>query len=128
MDKTSIVSKTKQVKGDNFLECEVYYEKGGFNHFSGKEEKRGIRISVVPYVQQEGRWRKYSPQAGNSFKILLKETKRKSAKENSYAGEWFDAVADDILDAVIKGNMDEVFAITKTYGNAIEEISKKEVA
>lgn len=67
----------------NTLEISIYYSKGGMNYFTGKDESRGIYISVSPYniESYNNNLITKSFTAFSGVKKLLKEIKRFNQKE-----------------------------------------------
>jgi hypothetical protein len=63
----------KDYKGEavkcTHLRCEVYYSKGGYNGFTGKQEQRGYYASVSP-VKCEGMFESYTAFTGCKSCIL----------------------------------------------------------
>lgn len=72
---------TNQVPDSTHIKVELFYSKGGYNYFTGKEEKRGMYISFTPVSREERDG--YSMESFVAFsgvKFLVKEMKRKSQK------------------------------------------------
>lgn len=67
----------------NTLLTELYYEKGGWNLFTGVNEVRGLYLSVTPVeiVEYEGGGRSVGFTAFSGTKKLVKELKRFSQKQ-----------------------------------------------
>lgn len=67
----------------NTLEVKLYYSKGGINYFTGRDERRGLYLSVCPYfIKNFGDGmgsRSYTAFTG--VKDCVKETKRFNQKE-----------------------------------------------
>jgi len=67
----------------NNLKIEVYYNKGGMNYFSYKNEARGYYLSVSPVNRTPHEGGKIFTESYTAFtgtKVLLMEVKRKSEK------------------------------------------------
>lgn len=75
--KKFIATKTENV----FVKVEVYYNLGGMNCFTCKEERRGYYVSVSPVERvNRGGYITETCAAYSGYKVLLKEVKRKSKK------------------------------------------------
>lgn len=87
------------------LKVEVYYNLGGFNAFTYKEEKRGYYLSVSPVEKQ--RRDGYSSESYTAFtgrKLLVKEVKRKSDKAMHVAIEQAAALQRELIEYVCGQN------------------------
>lgn len=87
------------------LKVEVYYNLGGFNAFTYKEEKRGYYLSVSP-VEKRSR-DGYSYESYTAFtgrKLLIKEVKRKSEKAMLTAIEQANALQRELIEYVCGQN------------------------
>lgn len=71
---------------ENTLEVTVGYDLGGYNWYSGGENKRGYYLYAIPMTKttnkmDDGReYNTYSQQVGKGLKLLLKEVSRQSKK------------------------------------------------
>lgn len=93
---------TKEV---NALRVEVYYNKGGYNLWTHKEEKRGYYASIMP-VRRDGFMESYTCFTG--VKQLIKEVNRKSDKAYTDAVNAAGDVIEKLIDYVCKENKIEV--------------------
>jgi len=83
-------------EGNEFYEIKANYQICGMNWFTNKEESRGIYISFG-VVEVGEHFVRSVPFASNSFKILYKELKRKSAKQIKEAEDFIERNQDEIL-------------------------------
>jgi hypothetical protein len=100
--------KTYKEIGNNYhLKTKVYYEIGGTNYFTGKQEERGYYLSVSPVQidnSENVRVEIYTSFSG--YKKLLLPVKRKS--ENSYkkaleiAPEWQEILENKVIENLKK--------------------------
>lgn len=60
------------------IRVEIYYDKGGMSYLSGKEEKRGLYLSLVP-VKKDGSWT--TVRIYNGVRMFVKPMKRFSNKQ-----------------------------------------------
>ena len=81
----------------NALRVEVYYNKGGYNLWTYKEEKRGYYASVMP-VCRNGFMESYTCFTG--VKQLIKEVNRKSEKAYNDAINAAGDVIEKLIDYV----------------------------
>ena len=79
-----IIYLDKPTEYANAIEIEVYYDKGGKNYFTCKDERRGYYLSVWPVLQSDGL---VSYTLFTGTQVLLKEVTRKSAKAEAEAEE-----------------------------------------
>jgi hypothetical protein len=77
MNKKRLLSIPVDGNGCTHVEVELYYSKGGMNYFSGRNEARGLWLSVSP-VERGDRFVKYSAWSG--IKKHVKEMKMFSQK------------------------------------------------
>lgn len=77
----------ESIEGTNkSLKVHVFYNKGGMNHFHGKEERRGYYISVTPVeIKQCDGYQMESFLAFSGAKRLVLEVKRQSDKAYNQA-------------------------------------------
>jgi hypothetical protein len=85
----------------NFVKVELYYNKGGMNYFTYREEKRGYYLSVSPVYRERG-MESYTAFTGT--KQLIKETSRKSEKAYTIALSEIDNFLPALLDIVCNKN------------------------
>lgn len=84
-----------EVRDGQEYKVELYYSKGGFNYFTGNENKRGFHISVTPVTRQyyeDGELYSTSSMMFQGIKHLVKEVKRFSQAQYDkiYAdGDWW---------------------------------------
>lgn len=64
-------------KESTFIKAKLFYDKGGMNYFSGKEERRGYYLSVSP-VERSGNIETYTMFTGT--KVFISSAKRFSKK------------------------------------------------
>ena len=87
------------------LRIELYYNLGGFNCFTYKEEPRGYYISVTPV--ERANMSGYSTETVTAFsgiKQCVKQVTRKSAKAEAEAEKLAVDVMDNLVDYVCKKN------------------------
>lgn len=86
---------TNQIPDSTHIKVELFYSKGGYNYFTGKEEKRGVYVSFCP-VSREVRdgYTMESFFAFSGVKFLIKEMKRKSQKALDEVESKLSEVAD----------------------------------
>ena len=78
--KRFIPIKTKFGKENN-LKVEVFYDKGGYNYFTNKEDKRGYYVSVIPVERNvEQGYTTEITTAFRGYKYLLRAVSRKTKK------------------------------------------------
>jgi len=73
-------------KSWNELTVEIYYDLGGMNYFSGKQERRGYYFSLTPETVSHG-MRTYESYTG--MKVLFQQVKRRTKKQDALAVEKF---------------------------------------
>ncbi|MEA1972389.1 MAG: hypothetical protein U9N34_03720 [Candidatus Cloacimonadota bacterium] len=80
MEREKIYKELKIDESDKFthIVIKIYYDKGGMNYFSTREERRGLYLSVTP-IKREGHWTSYRGFSGT--KMLVKPMKRYSRKQ-----------------------------------------------
>ena len=98
----------------NTMVIELYYDLGGMNYFSGKVEQRGYRISFTHAFINDG-VEKITPMNNKNFKILVKETKRKSRKIEEKLYTMLIKYQDKLFNAFGKNNKQEVLNIINTF-------------
>lgn len=94
------------------IKIELYYNKGGFNCFTYRDEKRGYYISVVP-VARDGFMESYTAFTG--IKQCIKEVNRKSEKAYNSAMDSSGEFLPGLIDYVCKENNIEVLQDEKNY-------------
>lgn len=87
--------------GVNVLEVETYYNKGGYNCFTYKEEKRGYYVSVQP-LQKSGCMVTFTAFTG--AKKLVEECARLSKKRLAELEEATMENAKALIDYVMEKN------------------------
>jgi hypothetical protein len=92
-------------KNVTHIKIELYYNKGGYNCFTHREEKRGYYISVCP-VARDGFLESYCCFTGS--KQLIKEVQRKSEKAYNSALASINEFLPGLIDYVCKENTIEV--------------------
>ena len=108
MKKTIYLDKPTQ--DTNAIEIEVYYDKGGMNLFTYKDEARGYYLSVRPVLRADG-CITYTSFSGR--KLLLKEVKRKSANAEAEAEEIAKSKLEQLMAYVCNRNGITVPTITE---------------
>lgn len=95
----------KEVDNKDF-KIQLYYNLGGENYFSGKQEKRGYYVSVTPvHLEDNGHYIVETSTAWSGIKECLLEVKRKSTKsENKAIDMLTDEFVNELIDYVIKMN------------------------
>lgn len=83
------------------LRVEMYYNIGGMNYFTGRQERRGYYLSISP-VTRNGIMESFTAYSG--VKFLLKEVSRKSAKAEKQAEDLATELAPDYIDIVCRRN------------------------
>lgn len=87
----------------NNLKIEIYYDKGGYNYFTYRQERRGYYVSVTP-VERINHGAYYSEKmvAFTGYKQLVKEVARKSNKAAQEALQQSENVINAIVDLLCK--------------------------
>ena len=85
----------KENNAATHLKIETYYNMGGMNYFTGKNEQRGYYLSVSP-VTKAGRTESYTAFTGT--KKCIKAVSRKSAKAESDA----EKIAIELVPALVQ--------------------------
>lgn len=82
------VVKTREGKEEKctHIKCELRYELGGINMFTGAKDKRGYYLHVSPVTRGDG-FERFALFGGN--KLLLKECQRKGKKAECVARAMF---------------------------------------
>lgn len=82
-------TRSYQATGDevNVLECKIYYNKGGVNWGTGRNEPRGYYFSIQPYLIN-GMWKSFKGFSGSKTCIL--ECQRQSKKRYLEAKSMMD--------------------------------------
>ena len=84
------------------LKLSVFYDKGGYNCWTGREKERGIKLSVSNViVTGHGAYgiERYDPRAEGNFKMHLETLARKSAKKLDYWQKKVEEKSDELLEA-----------------------------
>lgn len=84
------------------LELSVFYDKGGYNSWTGREDKRGIKLSVskVTVTRHETYMtNSFDPRADGNFNMHLETLVRKSAKKLDYWQKKVEEKSDELLEA-----------------------------
>jgi hypothetical protein len=86
-------------EGVNVLEASIYYDLGGINYFSYKNEPRGYWFALQPFEDKDG-WRSFVAYSG--VKTCVLPCERQSAKRYAEAKGMLDALIErhlpDFLD------------------------------
>lgn len=93
--------KTYRTDGGKLIELKVIYSLGGWNHFTGVNERRGYYLLCLP-VSIGNHGKVYTAFTG--VKDLLLEVKRKSKKAEQEAIELANNREEDLLFYVCKEN------------------------
>ena len=96
-----IIYLDKPTEYANALIIEVYYDKGGRNYFTCKDERRGYYLYVCPVLRSDGL---VSYTSFSGTKLLLKEVARKSAKAEAEAEEIAKGKVADLVASVCNRN------------------------
>lgn len=84
---------------NNKIVTEIYYNKGGMNYFTDRDEKRGYYFSITPEKRSDG-FRTYTGFSGAKTCILEVARKSKSAYDKAkamldkYENEYLQAFCD----------------------------------
>lgn len=82
------MKKYELIKDNLNIKTQVYYNKGGANHFSGRTEERGYYLSVSPVKREtQGNIVIESYTAYSGVKMLILPVKRQSDKAYQQAVE-----------------------------------------
>lgn len=81
------------------LRVELYYDLGGINYFTYREERRGYYGSVIP-VARDGIMEGFTAFTG--IKKLIKEVSRKSAKAEDEAAALWATTKQELIDHVLR--------------------------
>jgi hypothetical protein len=95
------VKQLLHIENNEYLEITVRHRVGGINHFSGKEEKRGVEVSFT-HVIKDGCIHRSKPMDKRNFRILVFKYKRKSQKK-------IEAVS-----AYMTSNIEKIFELWKS--------------
>lgn len=90
--------------GDQELEISLYYDLGGMNYFTYKEEPRGYYLSISPVEverTEDGRIQSVTSIFGQGYKKLLVEVKRKSKKKEEEALKMLEECKDELIKKVL---------------------------
>lgn len=95
----------EKTRNATHLKIEVYYNKGGMNYFTYKDEKRGYYIAVSP-VEKSGNLESFIAFSG--IKQLITEVKRQSEKAYLQAISEGEKLEKNLIDYVCTKNNIEV--------------------
>jgi hypothetical protein len=103
----------------NELQIEVNYQLGGWNHFNGDLEERGVYLSLHPVRRGNGFIQTIIDGQLHTmgYKILLKELGRKSQKQLDLAAEKLMPFAGEIADLYSEGKHNEIVQLVKKVYN-----------
>ena len=96
------------------LKLSVVYDKGGYNRWTGREDKRGIKLSVSNVtVTGHGAYEieRYDPSAEGNFNMHLESLSRKSAKKLEYWENKVKEKSDELFEAWMAGLYSKFFEI-----------------
>lgn len=97
------------IKDTTFIKVEVYYNKGGMNYFTYRNEPRGYYLSVSPVERQEvGNCVTESFRAFSGVKRLVLEVKRKSDKAMETAVELAKQLQYDMIEQVKQNTLNSI--------------------
>ena len=99
----------------NELKIEVNYQLGGWNHFNGDLEERGVYLSLHPVRRGNGFIQTIIDGQLHTmgFKILLKSLGRKSQKQLDIAAERIMPFAETIADLYSERKYNEIVQLVK---------------
>lgn len=104
----------------NTIEVEVYYTKGGYNYFTSREVKRGLRLNVKP-MNIGGGMASYVI-LGNEREsggcIMLEELSRKSQKKQEKYAKAILPHAEEIAKLFEEGNNPELYRYVEELAKA----------
>lgn len=86
---------------ENFIKVDTYYNLGGMNYWTGKNERRGYYLMVTP-VEKRGIMESVTIFTG--IKECIKEVKRQSAKAEAEADEISKYYEDKLIQYVLEKN------------------------
>lgn len=88
------------------LKIELYYDLGGINYFTGREENRGYYLSVSPVEigMRDGGITSERYTAFTGIKQNIKQVTRKSAKAEAEAEKLAADAMDNLIDYVCRKN------------------------
>lgn len=86
---------------ENFIKVKTSYNLGGMNYWTGKPEKRGYYLVVMP-VEKRGIMEGMTMFSG--IKECIKEVKRQSAKAEAEADELVKYYEDKLIQYVLEKN------------------------
>lgn len=94
-----ILYKEYKEKDNKDFKVQLYYNLGGTNYYSGREEKRGYYIGVTPvHLEDNGHYIIETSVAWTGIKDCILEVKRKSSKAEKQA---MDLMTDEFIDSYI---------------------------
>lgn len=89
----------------NNLKIEIYYDKGGYNYFTSRQERRGYYVSVIPVERiNHGAYCSEKMVAFSGYKQLLKEVARKSNKAAQEVLEQCESIINAMIDTLCNNN------------------------
>jgi len=95
----------RHIEGSNHLKIEVYYSKGGMNHFSEKVDLRGYWLSVTKVERTKSEATGIESESfllfGGGRRMFIQETKRQSDKAYMQAVEMAKPRIDELCEAVL---------------------------
>ena len=88
----------------NNLRINFDYDLGGMNYFTGRAERRGYYISIMPVYRtvRDGGWTSESYTAFTGVKTCLLEVARKSSKKEEEAKKLFEAEKQKYIDYMLQ--------------------------
>jgi hypothetical protein len=91
------------ISENKFYKIETYYQKGGFNHYSNTNEKRGYYLSVTPVEREnKGGYFIESFYLFSGIKYLLFEVSRQSKAAEQKAEQLANEHIQKLIDHVNK--------------------------
>lgn len=89
---------TNQIPDSTHIAVELFYSKGGYNYFTGKQESRGVWLSLRPvtYEVKDG-YTSESYMGFSGIKFLIKEMARKNQKQIDRIENELKNIIDDLV-------------------------------
>ena len=104
--------KTDKCKNSNFIIVRTFYDKGGFNYFTYKDEKRGIYLSLQPVkVEERDGYSMESFEGFSGIKFFIKELNRKSDKQITLVDSKIENVINEFCRLFEEGKRQELSSL-----------------
>lgn len=89
---------TSQIPDSTHIAVELFYNKGGYNYFTGKKESRGVWLSFRPVTYEvKDSYTSESYMGFSCVKFLIKEMARKSQKQI----DKIESELKDVIDSLV---------------------------